>query len=344
MSYSQQLQQGDTSAKLQGEDFKTGAVAAGTRELISPLTANSSEKIQLATSQLAGVIAGGLSGGDSGASVGYNIATSAEIYNRQLHKDEIALQKTKNALKLKEVLAEISPNLSRENVNYLYEQTQKAMVDENGQKILDRIVEKARIQGMEQEVLTVINEAKQQILSDAKGNVYVDLQGKPTLVPMMDTNNYYDPRYYPSSTVQQNLNIFTSATLTTAGLVPNPIVSGTAWGVDTVRNIYNEPHDDVYDAAKNTYLPSALGFPANKSYIQKAGAGLSYYNLVESISNYNNQRKVLEWQKDQTNNQELVNIYSNPSQFTENIDKNIYNKANTISIKPTWLEDTQDAN
>ncbi|QOG12847.1 filamentous hemagglutinin N-terminal domain-containing protein [Arcobacter sp. FWKO B] len=80
---------GGTIAKLQGEDFKTGAVAAGTRELLSPLTVNSSQQTQLLTSQLTGILVGGLSGGDSGASVGYNIATSAEIYNRQLHKDEI---------------------------------------------------------------------------------------------------------------------------------------------------------------------------------------------------------------------------------------------------------------
>ena len=301
----------------QGEDALTGALSAGARELASPLSKDSSEQTQQMISKIIGSVVGQAISGDEGAKIGANIAYLGEVYNRQLHQDEIALLKTKNALELKETLADISPNLSKENINYLYNQTQKAMVDKNGQQILNNIIEKAKAQGMENEVLTVINESKQQIIKDAVNNVYVDLQGKtPVLVPMMNPNNYDNPRYYPSSTAKQNINTFLSASLTTTGITPNPVVSGIAWGTDTIRNIYNESHDNTFDATKNTYLPAALGFPANKSYIQKAGAGLSYYNLVESINKYNNQRKILEWQKD-----------------------NINNKSNKVLIKPDWLKD-----
>lgn len=95
---------------------------------------------------------------------------------------------------------------------------------------------------------------------------------------------------------------------------------------------------------KGTYAPSILGSPYNKPILQQSGAGLSYFNLAENISTYNNQRKVLEWQKNLNNNPEIVNIYSNPSQITENIDSNIYNKSNSIFTKPNWFKDTQDAN
>ena len=79
---------GGIVSSIGGGSFKDGAISAGFREMLSPLSKNFSEKDQILSSQLSGILAGGISGGDKGANTGYNIATSAEINNRQLHQKE----------------------------------------------------------------------------------------------------------------------------------------------------------------------------------------------------------------------------------------------------------------
>jgi hypothetical protein len=74
---------------IQNKDILSGALSAGVREALSPLTVNSEEKTQLLTSQLTGIFVGGIVEGEEGANNGYIISTSAEQYNRQLHQDEI---------------------------------------------------------------------------------------------------------------------------------------------------------------------------------------------------------------------------------------------------------------
>ncbi|WP_419765268.1 MAG: DUF637 domain-containing protein [Arcobacter sp.] len=76
-------------AAINGDDILAGALSAGAREALSPLTANSSREGQLFISQLTGILVGGLVDGDAGAKSGMEIATAGELYNRQLHQDEI---------------------------------------------------------------------------------------------------------------------------------------------------------------------------------------------------------------------------------------------------------------
>ena len=79
---------GGISAELMGDKFINGAIISGTTQALSPITANSSDNAQLATSQLIGTIVGGWLNNDDGANLGYTLSTSAETNNRQLHKDE----------------------------------------------------------------------------------------------------------------------------------------------------------------------------------------------------------------------------------------------------------------
>jgi hypothetical protein len=76
-------------AAINDEDILAGALSAGARELISPLSENYSKEGQLLASQLAGILVGGIVDGEAGAKSGMNIATAGELYNRQLHQDEI---------------------------------------------------------------------------------------------------------------------------------------------------------------------------------------------------------------------------------------------------------------
>ena len=73
----------------QGEDALTGALSAGARELASPLSKDSSEQTQQMISKIIGSVVGQTISGDEGAKMGANIAYLGEVYNRQLHQDEI---------------------------------------------------------------------------------------------------------------------------------------------------------------------------------------------------------------------------------------------------------------
>ena len=80
---------GGAIAAIKGENVLAGALSAGAREAISPLTKDSSNKTQLLVSQLTGITVGALVNGEDGAKTGMSIANSGELYNRQLHQDEI---------------------------------------------------------------------------------------------------------------------------------------------------------------------------------------------------------------------------------------------------------------
>lgn len=96
-------------AAINNEDILAGALSAGAREIISPLSGNYSKKGQLLVSQLTGILVGGIVDGEAGAKSGMNIATAGELYNRQLHQDEIKwLEDDKNAQKLQIYIKEQS--------------------------------------------------------------------------------------------------------------------------------------------------------------------------------------------------------------------------------------------
>ena len=81
---------GALGAALMGGDIASGAAAGAARELLSPLTADAGEGTQLLVSKLTGIAAGAIAGSEAGALTGSDIATSAELNNRQLHQREIA--------------------------------------------------------------------------------------------------------------------------------------------------------------------------------------------------------------------------------------------------------------
>ncbi|QOG12849.1 hypothetical protein [Arcobacter sp. FWKO B] len=319
---------GGTIAKLQGEDFITGAVAAGTRELISPLTVNSSQQTQLLTSQLTGILVGGLSGGDDGASVGYNIATSAEIYNRQLHKDEIALQKTKNAQDLKKALAQTS-NFSEDDIDNIFAMTQKAMVNEMDDYMLNLQLN-TTYKDNKDEIRFVVNEAKQYFAEEARGQVYLD-RNTMQLVPMMDTNNYNSSIYNPNSNSQIVKSTTGSLIRTGLGLVPNPYIAIPTWAIDTAININNNDFSNTLNSVQNL-SPNLVGNPWANQNLQKIGAGISIFNTVESLDSYSNNIEKLEIQRDNINTKELQNIYNNINPVE--IKKSATPQINFIKVNP----------
>lgn len=87
---------GGTTSSILGNKFLDGAIISGTREALSPLSNNLGKDEQLLTSQLTGIIVGSLLNDTNGANLGYNLATSGELNNRQLHKKEVEWLKDKD--------------------------------------------------------------------------------------------------------------------------------------------------------------------------------------------------------------------------------------------------------
>ncbi|ABS51217.1 two-partner secretion domain-containing protein [Campylobacter hominis] len=83
---------------IQGESFLDGAIISGINELLTPLSSNLNKDEQILTSQLTGILTGALINSEAGAKQGYNLTTSAEMYNRQLHKGD--MKKIKELSKL----------------------------------------------------------------------------------------------------------------------------------------------------------------------------------------------------------------------------------------------------
>ena len=128
---------GGIGAKLSGGEFKTGAISAGVRELISPLTKTQSNPTQLALSQLTGALAGAAINGNKGATTGYNISTSAEKYNRQLHEKEIEFIK-KNAkafTKQKGISEKEAQKLLYTSAMYYNNKSSKLWIDANQKEV-----------------------------------------------------------------------------------------------------------------------------------------------------------------------------------------------------------------
>ena len=135
---------GGAIAAIKGENVLAGALSAGAREAISPLTKDSSNKTQLLVSQLTGITVGALVNGQDGAKTGMSIANSGELYNRQLHQNEIRFIKNNSkdfASKLVSInLVGKQYTISDKQARKILFEASKYMIDNNSkEKTIDRL-------------------------------------------------------------------------------------------------------------------------------------------------------------------------------------------------------------
>ena len=109
---------------IQGESFINGAVISGINEMLSPLSKNLNKNEQILTSQLIGILSGAIINSEAGAKQGYNLTTSAELNNRQLHQKEIEFIKEKaqefaieNGISKDEAISRLSSQALRQTDN-----------------------------------------------------------------------------------------------------------------------------------------------------------------------------------------------------------------------------------
>ena len=188
---------GGIVSSMGGGSFKDGAISAGFREMLSPLSKNFSEKDQILSSQLSGILAGGISGGDRGANAGYNIATSAEINNRQLHQKEVEW------LNDKQKIAKFK--------DYIQKATSKRYTDDEAKKILakggislsDESFNEAYKESLSVDELADIGLAKEYIKQSDFYNK--DLDGTNAFNP---TASQYAERYMYLDSFNRNKNFY----------------------------------------------------------------------------------------------------------------------------------------
>lgn len=258
------------------------------------------DKTQQALAGLIGGVAAGAVGGEGEIARGQTIAQSATEFNRQLHADEIDLQKTKDAQMLKQAIADYFPNVDERTVEAIFALTQSGMVNFFDAYRLEMIINSQSNAQNKEDLRFIVNEAKAYFTEASKGKVYVD-RNTLALVPMMDTNNYRDSTYNPQSNANIIKESLVSTGLALAGLVPNPAIAIPAWIVDTGRSALTNDYSDFYGSLQNL-SPNYIGNPWTPIGIQKAGAAGSFFNTIQSIDTYENKLKQLEIEKERINN------------------------------------------
>ena len=289
-------------AALKGEDVLAGAASGAVAEIARPLTEDASKNVQTATSMLIGGITAGAVGGEGSINIGSYIGQTSDVYNRQLHQDEKALNNTKDAKLLKEVIAERFPNISKETVDEIFEKTQQGSVNFFDDYTMNLWINSQANRANKEDLQFIANEAKLYFTEASEGKVYVD-RNTLTLVPMMNTNNYKDSTYNPQSNSKIVQESVVSTGLALGGLVPNPAIAIPIWAIDTVRSGSNNDWNDVLGTVQNM-SPSAIGHPFKNILptSPNTGAALSIFNTMQNIDTYEDKLKQLEIEKERINN------------------------------------------
>ena len=227
---------GGIVSSIGGGSFKDGAISAGFREMLSPLSKNFSEKDQILSSQLSGILAGGISGGNKGANTGYNIATSAEINNRQLHQEEVEwLNDRQKIAKFKD---------------YIQKATSKRYTDDEAKKILakggislsDESFNEAYKESLSDDELADIGLAKEYIKQSDFYNK--DLDGTNAFNP---TAGQYWERYVYSENAYANKDFYIKNLYLNKGMGILDYVKSTAYGLYGTAEGYVDGIEDMGD-------------------------------------------------------------------------------------------------
>ena len=267
----------------------------------------------------------------SGTTYSNNLdVVSGGVEYRQLAKKEVALNYTQDAEQLKQVLADRYPELSKEDVDNIFENTQKGMVNKQDKYIMD-LQTNTTYKDNKDDIEFVSQEAKLYFTEASEGQVYTD---RNTLEnrPMMDANNYNDSTYNPSSNKQIVKDTTGALVRTGLGLSTNPTIAVGAWVVDSGINIGSTDKNDPVDIVQ-TNSSSILGNPFATDSSKNVGAGMSIYNAVESVYNYNENVNKLETQRDAINSQELQSIYNNSSNTKNKVNTQSSNEISFIKIE-----------
>jgi len=265
----------------------------GANEVISPLSSNYSDQTKLAISQLSGTLVGAAINGDAGANTGYNIATSAQLYNRKLHEKEIQLikQKAKEYAKIN--------NLSEDEARKLFYVVGRSMINYRDTKKLNQEIKSREFLDKYPEINTHSKELKQHIskisdilIKESNSKYYVDINSKKTQKVFTSTYKEYHQNDYHPDFDPTYFDAATSGALAVGGALTTGGLSWVLWGASLARDVKSGVENENI---LQSVSPDIVSPPIKRNIIgPKVGIGLTGYNIYEQLkknSDANNRLK-----------------------------------------------------
>lgn len=253
---------GGTVSAIQDKDILAGALSAGAREALSPLTENSSEEAQLLASQLTGIAVGGLAGGEKGAELGYIVSTSGELYNRQLHKEEI-----------KQIYAQVNDfssktGLSQKESLKLLTKAANMLVDEKAFNEYANSTQYVGVDFLPRDVENAMN----YLLENSKGLYFTDM-------PTQQTQEYFTSQDYMYQNSNWNPNKKEFYYIPTYSIQSNEIlanqISQQTW-YERQKGA-EERFDSIIHIGEGI---SRIGKEYKNPLLNKIGNGLNYGGII----------------------------------------------------------------
>jgi len=220
---------------------------------MSPLTSGSSDDFKILSSKLTGILVGSLVNGEEGAQTGMNIASSAEINNRQLHQDEEEfiynmIDDFKSKVTYKTASGKFDVNYTDEQAFKLLTTSAKYMIDQETQETYD---DNSRYIGKNSFSQSKLNSAIEYLQTSSQGLTFIDTY-KESMSPQSfftsTKEQHEDSSWTPSSQIalsDQLIGPFIPVTRvgqvlgsTTKEISPVIIQSGKK-SIDTINKIDN---------------------------------------------------------------------------------------------------------
>ena len=265
---------------IQGDSFIDGALISGINELLSPLSKNLNKNEQILTSQLTGILTGALINSEAGAKQGYNLTTSAEMYNRQLHKDEIEFINNKdNINKFKEYYKkQTNKSITDKEAMDLLLLSGKYMVNANDNGIINlqnnKFINMFNIFGKPEYSKDEINTAMGFLIDKSKGLKFIDNYKEeftPTNYFSATKEQFYDNNYNPNEA--QGLGDMSLVFIPTSKV-----------GESTIKGFRG-----IYYNGKNTFKQKSIKNPlentkyTKKVLIQKSNKNDYFHSFPDSV-------------------------------------------------------------
>ncbi|CAD7289842.1 hypothetical protein LMG7974_01927 [Campylobacter majalis] len=240
---------GGSISAIQNQSFKDGAIISGLAQALAPLSSNTDTNKQFLSSQLIGILTGAILSGETGANQGYNLSTSAEQNNRQLHKEEIGfINNQKNIDKFKEIL-----KTNGLNVEYSNDEI-KSILAKGGVSLVDKSFNEVYENNLPEKDKNNIGLAINFIKDSNFYNERLNNTNafNPTKEQYSDKYIYLDTFKNDRKFYENNLKLDVSIGDTTLGFISGVSVGGVNLIKDTINGAY-ELITSPIDTSKNIY-------------------------------------------------------------------------------------------
>lgn len=204
---------------------------------------------RLLSSQLTGILIGSLLNDTNGANLGYNLATSAELNNRQLHQKEMEfINNQDNINKFKQILQK-----NNQDIKYSDEEV-ISILAKGGISLNDKSFNEAYNKNLSNDEINKINLAREFIKQSSFYNTNLGQTNafNPTSEQYNDRYMYLDTFVNNKNFYEQNLKVNTSFTDKSKGFATGVADGGVNLVKDTITGTYHLVTSPI-DTTKSIY-------------------------------------------------------------------------------------------